>query len=94
VVAVSSCWVWVHVASGFVVGCRVAASISGLMGLLGWYWEGPVEIVVGHSLEFIGVEGGVIFCKELCIAGRGGVVVTLSVLLVVDCSSEDWLLWV
>ncbi len=64
------------------------------MGLLGWYWEGPVKIVVGLGLEFIGAEGGVGFCEELCIAGSGGVVIASLASLVVDCNSEDWLLWV
>jgi len=31
------------------------------MGLLGWYWEGPVEIVVGCGLKFVGAEGEVRF---------------------------------
>ncbi len=91
-VAVSSCLVRAHAASGFVVGCRVASSIGGLMGLLGWHWEGPVEIVVGRGLEFGGAEGGVGFCEELVIAGRGGVVIVSSASLGVDCSSEGWLL--
>jgi len=91
VVAVSSCRVRAHAASGFVVGCRVAASIGVLMGLLGWYWEGPVEIVVGLSLEFVGAEDGVGLSEVVSVAGGSGVVVASSL---VDCSSEDWLLQV
>jgi len=80
------------VALGHVIGCQVAASGSGLMGLLGWCWEGSVEIVVSRGLEFVGTEGEVRFCKELCIASSSDMVIASLATLLVDCSSEDWLL--
>ncbi len=84
-IAVSSCWVRAHAAAGFVVGCRVAASIGGLMGLLGWYWEGPVGIL-NVVVSLISVVSGVsIF---ICVVGVGGMVgssLASSAASAVDC---------
>jgi len=73
-------------------GCRGAAIGSGLVGLLGWCWEGPVGIVVGCGLGVVDAEGNIGFCRELCIASIGVMVIASSATSAVDCDSGGgWL---
>jgi len=60
--------------------------------LLGWCWKVPVGIVVCCGLEVVYADGDVGFCRELCIACVGVVVVASSATSAVCCDSgRGWL---
>jgi len=68
----------------------VSTRVSGLVGLLGWFWERPVGIFMDCSLEFMGVEGEARLCTELHIASIGVMIVAIVIVAFFMHMKSGW----